>query len=283
VTLGNNYLNMIYGAAAGDVLTNVNNTSRVPATSATEHGLHQRWHGPCQPDTELIIEPSSAGFTNNGTVQANTVSTLDITGGPFTNFNSTTNTLTGGTYNVNGGTLQFDNANIVTNAANIILTGAASQIVSNTNANALATSPPTPRAARSRWAGRSFTTSGPGGNFTNNGTLAIGAGDTFQVSGSLSNSPVPRSPAETYTVAGTLQFGVSGSSLTTNDANLTMAGTGAKLLDLGGNNLLAGFNTNAGGGIFTVAAGAASPRLAISPTPEPWTWSRPARLRWPAT
>ena len=41
----------------------------------------------------------------------------------------------------------------------------------------------------------------------------------------------------------------------TNDANLTLAGSSPKLLDLGGNNLLAGFNNNASGGTFTVAAG----------------------------
>jgi len=35
-----------------------------------------------------------------------------------------------------------------------------------------------------------------------------------------------------YYVAGTLQFGASGSSMVNNDANLTLAGTGAQLLNL---------------------------------------------------
>ena len=134
------------------------------------------------------MRPNSSGFTNNGTVQVNTGSTLDITGGPFTNFNSGTSTLTGGTYNVNGGTLQFDGANIVINAANITLTGAGSQIVSDTNANGPANF--ATNAAGGTFtlgAGRSFTTSGPAGNFTNNGKLVVGGGDAFKVSGSLSN------------------------------------------------------------------------------------------------
>ena len=105
-------------------------------------------------------------------------------------------------------------------------------------------------------AGRSFTTSGAGGgNFTNNGTLIVGGGDTFKVAGALSNFSGTTLTGGTYYVAGTLQFGASGSHLVTNSANLTLAGASPQLLDLGGNNLLTGFNTNASGATFTVAAG----------------------------
>ena len=195
----------------------------------------------------------SGTTTNTGTMAVQASSLLDITN-TFTNFNSGTGTLTGGTYNVNGGTFQFNGANIETNAADIILTGAASQIISDTDANALANFAINDGTFQ-LGAGRSFTTSGPGGNFTNNGSLIVGGGDTFEVSGALSNFASSTLTGGTYYVAGTLQFGASGSQLVTNDANLTLAGPGAKLLNLGGGNLLSSFSTNASGANFTVAAG----------------------------
>jgi hypothetical protein len=198
----------------------------------------------------LNILPSAAGLNNTGTIEVNAGSALNISG-LLTNFNTATDTLTGGTYYVKGGTLRFTSANIVVNAADIILSGAASQILNLSGVNALANfATNAAGGAFTLGAGRSFTT---GGNFTNNGTLVISSGDTFKVSGSLSNFANSILTGGTYDVGGTLQFGPSGSSLTTNAANLTLSGTGAKLLDLGGNNLLSGFNTNATGGTFTIA------------------------------
>jgi hypothetical protein len=54
--------------------------------------------------------------------------------GPFSNFSGTT--LTGGTYLVTG-TLQFPNANIVTNAATVVLSGTGSRIIDQTALNGL--------------------------------------------------------------------------------------------------------------------------------------------------
>jgi hypothetical protein len=260
VVLSNNTSNYIYGSAGTEVLTNNSNTIEGGGHIGNGNlGLVNNAGGTVlanQP-AELFIIPNSSGVTNNGTFQVNTGSTLDVTGGPFNNFNSTTGTLTGGIYNVNGGTFQFDNANIVTNAADIILTGASSQIISNTSANALANFATNAAGGTFQLgAGRSFTTSAPGGgNFTNDGTLIVGGGDTFKVAGALSNFSGTTLTGGAYYVAGTLQFGASGSSLITNDANLTLAGSSPQLIDLGGNNLLTGFNTNASGGTFTVAAG----------------------------
>jgi len=255
---GNGIINLnpdvIQGVAGTEILTNNGNTIEGNGNIGNgKLGLINNLGGTilANQSSPLIIHPNSSGFTNNGTVQANAGSTLDITGGPFNNFAN--NTLTGGTYNVNGGTLQFDNANIVTNAANIILAGSGSQIVNGSNANALAGfATNAVGGVFTLGAGRSFTT---GANFTNNGTLTIGSGDTFKVAGSLTNFASSTLSGGAYNVAGTLQFGASGSSLTTNAANLTLTGTGAELLDLGGNNLLAGLNTNAATGIFTVAGG----------------------------
>ena len=194
--------------------------------------------------------------TNTGTMAVQSASTLDITN-TFSNFNSGTSTLTGGTYNVNSGTFEFNGANIVNNAADIILTGSGSQVLNNTgNTNALANFDNNEAGGVFQLgAGRSFTTSAPGGgNFTNNGSLIIGGGDTFQVAGALSNFAGSTLTGGSYYVAGTLQFGASGSHLVTNDANLTLAGAG-KLLNLGGTNLLNAFTTNDSGASFTVAGG----------------------------
>jgi hypothetical protein len=186
----------------------------------------------------------SGTTSNTGTMAVQSASTLDIAN-TFSNFASGTGTLTGGTYNVNGGTFEFNGANIVNNAADIILTGSGSQILNNTgNTNALANFDNNEAGAVFQLgAGRSFTTSAPGGgNFTNSGALIIAGGDTFEVAGALSNFTSSTLTGGTYYVGGTLQFGASGSTLVTNDANLTLAGAG-KLLNLGGTNLLSAFTT----------------------------------------
>jgi len=170
IVLSNSSNNYVYGAAGTEVLTNNGTPLRARATSAMESGAGEQRRGnhPRQSARRAVHYPNSSGVTNNGTFQVNTGSVLDVTGGPFINFNSGTGTLTGGTYNVNGGTFQFDNANIVTNAADIILTGTSSQIISNTSANALANFAMNAAGGVFQLgAGRSFTTSAAGGgNFT---------------------------------------------------------------------------------------------------------------------
>src|SRR5262249_51532622 len=86
----------------------------------------------------LVKDTTSASgidvpFTNSGTVAVQS-GVLSLTG-PFSNFAGST--LTGGTYVV-GGTLQFNGANIVTNAATIVLDGPSARIIDQTGANALA-------------------------------------------------------------------------------------------------------------------------------------------------
>jgi len=105
---------------------------------------------------------------------------MAITGpNPFLNFSATT--LTGGTYNV-GGTLQFNGANIVTNAANISLVGSGSKIVDQSGTTDGLRNFATNSAAGSFSisGGRNFTTAG---NFTNAGTFSIGTGSTFTLGG----------------------------------------------------------------------------------------------------
>ena len=252
IVLSNNPNNYVYGVAGTEVLTTSNTIEGAGNLGNGLLGIVNNGTILANDPTELVVRTNASGFTNNGTVAVNAGSTLDITGGPFSNFNSGTSTLTGGTYNV-GGTLQFDNANIVTNAASITLTGTSAQIISNTNANALANF--ATNAAGGSFniqGGANFTTAG---NFTNDGILIVGNTDTFKVTGNLSNFASSTLTAGTYDVAGTLEFGPSGSSLTTNDANLTLIGPSAKLLNLGGTSLLTGFATNASGANFNVVGG----------------------------
>ncbi len=73
------------------------------------------------------------GFTNNGTISAQ-AGTVAIEG-PFTNFAD--GALTGGTYDVTD-TLQFADADIVTNAATVVLNGHSARIVDQSERDALA-------------------------------------------------------------------------------------------------------------------------------------------------
>jgi hypothetical protein len=110
-------------------------------------------------------------------------SVLTITG-KFGNFSSTTSTLTGGKFLING-TLQFDNANIVSNAANLTIAG---QIVNQNNMNALANFANN-KATGSltvlpQTFGTNFTSAGP---FSNAGKVTITKGVAFVVGGSGTN------------------------------------------------------------------------------------------------
>jgi hypothetical protein len=190
-------------------------------------------------------------FTNNGTLAVGSGSTFAIPAGfSLTNFSGTT--LTGGTYNV-AGTLQFPGANIVTNAANIRLTGVSGKILNNstTSTNGLAKFA-TNSAAGSFTinSGANFTTAG---NFTNKGTLTIGSGSKFSTgTSSLTNFSGTTLTGGTYNVTGTLAF--NNANIVTNAANVTLSGTTSKITDQGGTiNALANFANNSG--TFTLATG----------------------------
>ena len=205
--------------------------------------------------TPLVINPNSAGFTNRGNLVVNAGSTLDITGpaNSFLNFNSSTGTLTGGDYAVLG-TLQFDNANIVNNAADITLLGANSQIVNQSNANALANFATNAAGGIFTLAGgRNFTT---GGNFTNNGGLVVDTGSEFTVdlSHSLTNfSGTPLTGGTYRLYGGTLQF--NGANIVTNAANITLSGTTSEIINGSGHNALTNFATNAAMASFILQGG----------------------------
>ena len=119
---------------------------------------------------------TAGNFTNNGTLTVGSSnSTFDVNGN-LTNFTGTT--LAGGTYNVTG-TLEFNNANIVTNNANITLTGTSSRIIDQLSNNALANFA-TNNGSFALAGNRSFTTAG---NFANAGAFTINTGSTFTLGG----------------------------------------------------------------------------------------------------
>ncbi len=94
----------------------------------------------------LTIKPNSQGLQMGDLLEVTAGSTLNITGGPFNNFDPTTGTLSGigGTCCGSGiflqGTLKFDNANIVRldGGQSLTLDGPGARIVNQNNQNALA-------------------------------------------------------------------------------------------------------------------------------------------------
>jgi fibronectin-binding autotransporter adhesin len=127
------------------------------------------------------FEVNGGTVTNNGTFRVDAGSRLVLFNGPtLSNFNPVTGTLTGGNYVVTG-TLQFDNANIVNNAANIVLNGFsfAGNIVDQLNQDAFRNFVNN-TGSLSLEGGKSL--SRPG-NFTNSGAMNIALGSGFNTQG----------------------------------------------------------------------------------------------------
>jgi len=151
-----------------------------------------------------VVGGSGGLITNQGTIEATGGGSLTVQG--FTNFAG--GTLTGGTWEaVGGSTLRLVGANITTNAAGILLDGAASQIDSGSSGttNALA----------------GFTTNAAAGSFTiQNGANSIGTASPeiqiykYDLNGDASSqTPVPLSSPTIFDVidhAIEIDFGAGG-------------------------------------------------------------------------
>jgi hypothetical protein len=115
-------------------------------------------------------------FSNSGTINV-LDGLLNLSGG-LSNFSGTT--LTGGAYNISGA-LRFAGANIVTNAATVVLDGATASIQNSGGGTALAN-------FATNAAGGSFTIQNgrnvTAAGFTNAGSVTIGAGSTFTTAAS---------------------------------------------------------------------------------------------------
>ena len=93
------------------------------------------------------------------------------------------------------------------------------------------------------------------GGLSNSGTLQANAGSTLAVTAPLSNLAGNTLTGGVYSAnGGTLQ--VQNASITTNAAEIDLAGSAAKFTDQNGTNALANFTNNAGGGLFNIQGGA---------------------------
>jgi hypothetical protein len=175
----------------GVINSNQQGHNLLVSAPATNAGLMEATNG--------ALLTSSAGVTNSGTIQASgalsqvlisgaitnkgkfVVSSgamLDITG-VLTNFSGTT--LTGGNYLI-GGTLKFPNANIVTNAAKILLNTPTAQILNSiNNANALVNLAANTSTGSLTVSGKQALTTSFG--FSNAGLTTVAANSKFTVGG----------------------------------------------------------------------------------------------------
>jgi hypothetical protein len=154
----------------GDIIGNVRNAALISTDIDTIRGL-------------LTINGAYTE-TPAGTLAVIPGSTLSLNG-TFTNFSG--QTLTGGTYQI-GGTLRFPNANIVTNAATIVLDGPAAWVVDQSGNDGLA------GLAVNDAAGSLLLVDGAGrtttGAFSNRGFLSVGPGSVFAVNGDYTQGPL---------------------------------------------------------------------------------------------
>jgi hypothetical protein len=182
VTMTNNVNNYILGAAGADTLTNQETISGAGHIGAGQMTLSNSGTINANQSAGMIIQTSGA-FTNSGTLSVSSGDLMHVLGGAFTNFSG--GTLTGGTYNVSG-TLEIDQlgsagGEIVTNAANVILNGTASNLVDAAGNAALANfAANASTGSVSLSGGRALATAG---NFTNAGNVTIGTGSSFTVGG----------------------------------------------------------------------------------------------------
>jgi hypothetical protein len=122
---------------------------------------------------------TAGNFTNHGSLTVGTGSKFDVNG-DLTNFSTSTDTLTGGTYSVTG-TLQFDGADIVTNAANLTLSGTSYKILNQSSNNGLANFAANASSGTFTLSNNaSLTTAGA---FSNAGTVDVQKGSSFTVGG----------------------------------------------------------------------------------------------------
>ena len=202
-------------------------------------------------------------FSNFNTLEVQS-GTLSVSGA-FSNFAGST--LAGGSYFI-AGTFQFPGADIVTNAATIVLDGPAAQIIDQAGNDALANF--TTNAGNfTIQDGLNFTA----GDFTDTGSLTVGAGSTFTINGtyteagtlnvltggtlnaagSFTNFSGGTLTGGTYRIGGTFQF--VDAALVTNDATLVLIGSTSQIVDQANNDALANFASNDVAGSLTIQDG----------------------------
>jgi fibronectin-binding autotransporter adhesin len=198
----NDYSNYIYGEGTTPTLTSYN----------TIEGSGNLGSG-------------NMGFTNNGTVDANVAGgaiSINVNSSGFTNYNGTTTTLTGGTYIANGGNINYNFGNttgITTLSASVTEEGGGQFINTNNSTNALGNL----TSITSTGALTTDVNFTDPGAFSNAGALTILGGTTFKVA-SLAQISGGSLTAGTYVLDSNLDITGAAQTITTNAANLTLAG-----------------------------------------------------------
>jgi hypothetical protein len=208
-----------------------------------------------------LIGDGNMGFTNNGTVNANVAGqalTIDVNSSGFTNYSSTTNTLTGGNYIANGGNIDYNFGSatgITTLAAKVTEEGGGqfTNTFNSTNALANLTSI---TSTGSLTTDVNFTDAG---NFSNAGSLTILGGTSFKVA-SLTQISGGSLTAGTFDLDSNLTLTGATETITTNATNLTLGG--GTIENANGSNALGGLATNTGE--LTINNGAAVTTTAAS-------------------
>lgn len=219
------YSNLIYGAGTAPTLNSFN----------TIEGAGN-------------IGSSNMGFTNSGILDANVAGqslAINVNASGFTNYNGTNDTLTGGTYIANGGNITFaagNNTGITTLAASVTEENGGQILnTSNSNANALANLTGITSAGSLTIGGVAFTDAG---SFSNAGSLTLLSGESFTI-GSLNQIVSGKLTAGTYVLDANLNLSGTAQTITTNAANLTLAG-GTIENTSNTTNALAGLASNTG-------------------------------------
>jgi hypothetical protein len=222
LTMSNNALNTIEsGVSSGSSLTN---ESTIEGGGSFGGGgnltlINDGTISANQPTPLVINVGGTATISNSGTLSVSAGDTLQILGsaGSFKNFNSSNGTLTGGTYNVSGtleiGTSNSQTTNVVTNAANITLTGTSSAITNQGGKNALTT----------------LTTNSSTGSLTLAGGQSLSVG-SFTSSGKLDLAPGTLNVTGNFTNSGTIDVTVNGATAGTQFGQVTASGA----LNVGG-------------------------------------------------
>ncbi len=194
----------------------------------------------------LTVQSGGAGTTNDATMEATGGGILSVVG-KFTNYTSSSNTLSGGTYIANGaaGTDVYlplgTSGGITTLSASVTEEGGGLILNSNnSNNNALNGLTTITSTGALTIGGVAFTDTG---NFSNAGSLTILGGEVFKVA-TLSQISGGSLTAGTYVLDANLDLTGATQTVTTNAANLTLAG--GTIENANSTNALAGLATNTG-------------------------------------
>jgi hypothetical protein len=245
LVMSNNTNNYIYGASGSYTLTNASTIEGSGNIGDNQMALVNSGTINANDTNGLIIQTSGT-FNNTGTIEATNTGnlTVETSTANFVNYNSSTSTLTGGNYVANGGTLYLPlgaTSGITTLAASATEEGGF-QILNSSdgNANALSGLTSITSTGALTIGGVSFTDAG---SFSNAGSLTLLSGESFTV-GSLTQISGSTLTAGTYVLDANLNLSGATQNITTNAANVTLAGGTIK--NANGTNALANLATNSG-------------------------------------